>query len=52
MGKGVKEKIVKARMRKNQQQGLTGDYYMVTYKEIKNGVTYIRSRWIKRKPRK
>lgn len=52
MGKGVKDKISNARIKKNQSEGLTGDYYMITYKEVKNGVTYIRSRWIKRKPRK
>lgn len=44
MGKGVKDKISEVRMKKSQKEGLTGDYYMVTYKEVKNGVTYIRSR--------
>lgn len=52
MGKGVKEKIANARLRKNQRSNLMGEYYAESYKEVKDGITYIRTRWIRKKPKK
>lgn len=50
MGKGVKEKISAARLRSAQKALHPDEYYAVSYKEVKGGITYIRIRWVKRKP--